>query len=277
MDFKYSVLMSVYVQEKPEYLYASIKSMLSQTLVTDDFVLVCDGPLTDGLNRVIWHYQALHPELFQIIRLPENIGIGAAANTGLSFCRNELVAKMDSDDIAVPERCEMQLAYFRRDNQLDIVGGQIEEFHGEVQNIVSKRRVPLAHQDVLNYAKRRSPFNNQTIMYKKSSVLAVGGYSSLRRCEDYDLFIRMLLNGCKSTNCGDVLVYYRMTEDTFKKRGSLENLKCFFFIHRMAYTKGFCSFWDFLIPCAGQTLLSIMPVCARKCLYRSILRRIEPL
>ena len=275
MDLKYSVLMSVYAQENPDYLCASIKSILSQTCVANDFVLVCDGPLTDGINNVIGHYQTLHPELFQIIRLPKNIGIGAAANTGLFFCRNELVAKMDSDDISVPERCKIQLAYFQKDNELDIVGGQIVEFWEDIRNVVSERRVPLMHQDILRYARRRSPFNNQTIMYKKSAVLSAGGYSSLRRCEDYDLYVRMLSKGCRSANCPDVLVYYRMTEATFKRRGSLENLKCFFHIHKMAYAEGFCGFWDFLLPCAGQSVLSIMPIRARKWLYCSALRKIR--
>lgn len=270
---KYSILMSVYKKENPAYLKSSIDSMLCQTRPPDDFVIICDGALTPALDRVLDTYKLRYPDLMQIIRLPVNRGIGNAANEGLAFCRHNLIAKMDSDDISVPDRCEKQLIFFQNNPQLDIVGGQLAEFYHDISNITAYRRVPIEHQNIIDYAKKRSPFNNQTVMFKKSSVLLAGGYSMLRRCEDYELYIRMLLQGCLTANCGEVLVYYRMTKNTLKRRGSQENLKCFFYVHMTAYKKGFCCLSDVVIPCLGQVLITITPCRIRGWLYRLILRR----
>ena len=103
----YSVLMSVYAKERPEFLRLSTESMLAQTVKTNNFVLVCDGPLTPELDAIVAELQQKHGDLFHVIRLETNQGLAHALNRGLRECKNELVARMDSDDIAVPDRCEM--------------------------------------------------------------------------------------------------------------------------------------------------------------------------
>ena len=130
----YSVLMSVYFKEKPEYLRQAIESMLCQTVQTDDFVLVCDGPLTADLNEVIAEYK--DNPIFHLVRLKENVGIGLAANIGIEHCKNELIAKMDSDDIAVAQRCEWQLHEFKMNPELAVLGGQLYEFVDSIDNVV---------------------------------------------------------------------------------------------------------------------------------------------
>lgn len=110
----YSVLMSVYSKENPTWLRLAIESMQTQTLPTSDFVLVCDGPLTPELDGVIAEKQRQMGETLTVVRLEKNVGLGNALNEGIKHCRNELVARMDSDDIAYPDRCEKQVAIFNK-------------------------------------------------------------------------------------------------------------------------------------------------------------------
>ena len=112
MGEKYSVLMSVYYREKPEFLRQSMESILHQTVPTDDFVLVCDGPLNPELDAVIAQMQQAFGPVLYVLRLKQNGGLGKALNAGIQHCKNELVARMDSDDISRPDRCEKQLKVF---------------------------------------------------------------------------------------------------------------------------------------------------------------------
>lgn len=270
---EYSVLMSVYEKENPEFLNQSVQSMLNQTKKTNDFVLVCDGILNDALYRVVDNFCKEYPEVFNVIQLNSNLGIGSAANIGLSQCKNELVAKMDSDDISHKNRCAIQLAAFNEHPDITIIGTDISEFEGDIDNISSVRCLPAQHQEIYKFAKRRSPFNNQTIMFKKKSIMAVGGYSSLKRCEDYDLFVRVLSAGYKAMNINQPLVSYRLTPNAIRRRGTLVNTKSFILVRWKIFKSGYSSFLDFLIPCLAQLALNIMPIRLQKYIYRKFLRK----
>ena len=269
----YSVLMSVYHKEKPEYLRDSIQSMLDQTTRTNDFVLVCDGPLTPELDAVISDFNNRNAELFQIVRLEKNMGIGCAANEGLEHCKNDLVAKMDSDDISRNDRCEKQLIAFAADPTLHIVGSHIIEFMDDLNNEISRRIVPLEHADIVKYARRRMPFNNQTVMYRKHKVMEAGGYSLLRRCEDYDLYVRMLSNNCLARNIDDYLVWYRLTDNAFERRGTWEQLKGFTQVRWKMYRQGFSGPFDFFLPCCAQLMITLAPYKLKRYFYTRILRQ----
>lgn len=268
----YSVLMSVYYKEKPEFLRESIQSMLNQTVPTNDFVIVCDGPLTPELDTVLKQFNQDNPDLFQIIRLPKNVGIGAAANTGLKYCKNNLIAKMDSDDISRETRCEKQLEIFSEFPNLDILGGQLSEFEDSTDQIFAIRKVPLNQDEILIFAKRRMPFNNQTVMYKKKKVLEIGGYSPLRRCEDYDLFVRMLQGGCIAKNLPDVLVDYRLNKNAIQRRGMMKNFQGFVQVRWRMYMRGFSGLMDLILPCLGQLFISIVPNKLKIEFYKRCLR-----
>lgn len=268
----YSVLMSVYYKEKAEFLRASIKSMLDQTVPPDDFVIVCDGSLTAELDKTINEFCSQKPTLFQIVRSEKNVGIGAAANLGLKYCKNDLVAKMDSDDISRPDRCERQLKVFRQIPELAIVGGQLSEFEDTPEHVVAIRKVPLNHEDILTFSKRRMPFNNQTVMYRKQAVFEAGGYSPLKRCEDYDLYVRMLQLDYDAKNLPCVLVDYRLNQGAMSRRGTVENFKGFFQVRWKIYKSGYSSFIDFIFPCLGQVVVSLIPNRLKYEFYKKFLR-----
>lgn len=216
---KYSVLMSIYYKEKPEYLRLAIDSMINQTIPPDEIVLVEDGPLTDELYVVIDEYMEKYSGLIHKVVNETNLGLGLALNNGLTHCKNELVARMDTDDISLPKRCEEQLEIFKADPNVDIVGGDITEFIDVETNIVGRRTVPVGDKEIKEYMKYRCAFNHVAVMFKKQAILKVGGYKDWFWNEDYYLWIRMLENGCTFANTGTVLVNVRTGADMYSRRG----------------------------------------------------------
>jgi len=234
---KFSVLMSVYIREKPLYLRQSINSLLNQTVKPDEIVIVKDGPLSKELDDVIQDYVSNYPNLFTIVTSENNMGLGLALNLGLKYCRNELVARMDSDDISLPDRCEKQLKVFQLDHRLDILGGNIAEFIDVESNIIGKRIVPSDDREIKKYIKKRCPFNHMTVMFKKTSVLRAGNYQECFFNEDYYLWIRMLEAGCKFGNIPDILVNVRVSQEMYKRRGGKKYFKSELFIQRYMLEK----------------------------------------
>lgn len=221
----YSVLMSVYHRESAPFLRQSMDSMFGQTVPPREFVLVCDGPLTDKLDRVIEEEQAAHGDVLKVVRLEKNVGLGAALNQGLQACTCELVARMDSDDISLPDRCEHQLEVFREKPEIVICGGLIEEFSTDPAMVESIRTVPETDEEIRVFAKKRNPFNHVTVMYRKAGIDAAGGYQSFYLLEDYYLWIRLLHRGEKGYNLQRPLVRVRTGEKMFERRGGWKYVK----------------------------------------------------
>ena len=270
---KYSVLMSLYVKEKPEYLKAAIDSIIDQSVSPDQIVIVKDGPLTEELIGVLDEYVCRHPELFHIVTSEVNIGLGRALNLGLRECKNELVARMDTDDIAKRDRCERQLLEFEKNPELDLIGSSVDEFYHSPSEIVSRRVVPQKHEDIYEFAKRRSAFNHPTVMYKKSKVLAVGGYGDLRRNQDVDLFGRMLFSGCIAANIEESLLYFRSNDALAKRRKSWENTKSYINTIKKFWKMGYASFGDYATVALAQTCMFLMPVRLQHWVYKKFLRK----
>lgn len=269
----YSVLMSVYFGEKPEYLRESLDSIFSQTIPTNDFVLMCDGPLTEELDAVVYEFSQNYPECLHVIRLEENHGLAHALNHGIKFCKNDLVARMDSDDIALPNRCELQLQKFHEDPQLIIVGGAINEFEGSPNNVISHKHMPESYEDLLHYAKFRNPFNHSTVMYRKSAIIAIGSYPDNILHEDYALWGNLLLSGAKACNLPDTLCYMRVDNGLYNRRGGYQYWKQAIRLRWQLYRSGLYTFPSFILVSCGLTLVCLLPNSVRKKIYRSLLRR----
>lgn len=272
MTDNYSVLMSVYYKEKPEYLKEAIDSILNQTVKTDDFVIVCDGPLTEGLDKVIADYVKTYSGLFTVYRLSRNMGLAKALNNGILQCKNELIARMDSDDISAPDRIEKQIAAIN-EKKADIVGANIIEFVGNINNTGNSRIVPENNEDIITFAKKRSPFNHPTIMYKKSAVIAAGFYEDYRFFEDYNLWATMLNMGYKGYNIQENLLYMRGGEEMYKRRGGFSYVGCIYRFKKHLKKIGFIGEKDFLVGVLGHAVVSIIPNGIREKIYSKLLRK----
>lgn len=215
----YSVLMSVYEKEKPEFLLLSLQSMINQTIKPDEIVLIEDGPLPEGLQNTIKTIDLQNPGLLHILCNEKNLGLGPSLCKGVSACRNELIARMDSDDLSVPERIEKQLKVFAEDPDLAICGGTIAEFANDPEIITGYRQCPSTNEELRKFIRKRCPFNHMTVMYRRSQVLAAGNYQEYLYNEDYLLWIRMMEHGMKMRNLPEVLVRVRTGNDMFSRRG----------------------------------------------------------
>lgn len=265
---KYSVLMSLYKKENPEYLRIAIDSMLNQTVAPDEIVLVEDGPLTDELYAVLDEYPMLHRVKNEI-----NLGLGLALNVGLKECRNELVARMDTDDCSKPERCEKQLQIFLEKPYLAIVGSHIDEFVDDISNVISQRIVPITYEEIFKFAKKRSAFNHPAVMYSKTAVLENNGYADLKRNQDVDLFGRMLFNGYKAENIDEALLWFRSSDELAKRRKSWQNTWSYIATIRNFWKMGYSSFTDYAIVGIAQTGMYVMPIKLQNYIYKNFLRK----
>lgn len=268
---KYSFLTSVYYKEKPENLRLSIESMLNQTAAPDQIVLVKDGKLTAELDAVIDEFAAKYPEVFTIITLEENKGLANALNAGLKECRNELVARMDSDDVSVKERCALSLAEFEKDTDLGLLGTGMYTFVGSPDNVIGERYQPADFNKIKKALRRNDPFFHPTVMYKKSLVLASGGYAAeLRRRQDYDLFSKMVNDGVKATNIEKPLLYFRTTDDYYLRNKNKESCVNRIIVQKRIYRRKECSFFDYLYVKTVFTAVRFMPLWLYKLLYKKI-------
>ena len=270
-SWKYSVLMSVYEKDKPVYLRQAIESMLHQTVPAEQFVVIVDGPISKELDAVILEYEK-DEDLFTIIRLSKNSGLANALNIGLGYCRNELVARMDADDISLPTRCEKELEYFRTYPELAICGCNLDEFYGRPDNIKTSRVVPETYDEIKKFMRRRQPFNHPTVMYRKFKVLEMGGYVPLKRKEDFDLFSRMLSSGCQAANIGEALYLYRADENNYARRKSWQNFKCALYVYWRHLMRRGCSLGDYMIICGAEFIFMMLPDKAMKKVSDRLLR-----
>lgn len=269
----YSVLMSVYKKDSPNFLTDAIASMLKQTVLCDQFVLVEDGPLPQKLQEVIDYYKQEYPNLFSVVKLSENIGLGQALDKGLEVCRNDLIARMDADDISLPVRCEKLLNLFAENPKLALAGTNIDEFYDSPQNVVSSRKVPCDYESICKFMRRRSPFNHPTVMFKKSEVNRCGGYGKMKRKQDFDLFARMLNMDCFALNINESLLLFRSNRDNYKRRRSWEYCKSYLDVAVVNYKRGYCSIWDLAYIFAGQLTLHFSPMWLMKLLSDKLLRK----
>lgn len=253
---KYSVLMSLYIKEKPDYLRHALDSMINQTIKPDEIVLVEDGPLTDELYAVVEAYK----DQLHLIVNNTNLGLGPALNRGLEACKNELVARMDTDDIAVLERCEKQIRFLEDNPAITIVGGQIEEFIDDPSNITGRRIVPETDKELKAYMKKRCPFNHMTVMFKKSDVIKAGNYQDWFWNEDYFLWIRLALGEFKFANLPDILVHTRIGTDMYKRRGGDKYFKSEIGIQKFMLDKKMIGCGTYLINCGKRLMVEkLMP------------------
>ena len=270
---KFSVLMSLYLKEKPEYLNEALKSVINQTVKPNEIVIIYDGPITTELKNVVKQYVSNNPGLIKIIDNPENKGLGLALADGVPQCTYELIARMDTDDICRKDRFEKQLEEFVKDPRLDICGSHILEFEEKEENIVARRRVPLVDKDIKEYQKRRDGFNHVSVMFKKKSVLAAGNYQSCLLMEDTLLWANMFMNGAKGKNIDDYLVYVRIGKDMYERRGGFDYYKKYKAGRRKVYETGYISWVNYKMTLIVQFIVAAIPNRVRGFVFKNLLHR----
>ena len=270
---KFSVLMSLYIKEKAEYFDECMQSILSQSVLPAEIVIVFDGPISDELRKMVDRYKTENPGWIKTVENEKNKGLGLALADGVPVCTYELIARMDTDDIARADRFEKQLEMFMNDSELDICGSHIIEFEGSIDNVLSKRKVPIIHRDIAEYQKQRSAFNHMTVMYKKSTVLRSGNYEHCPLMEDDMMWIRMLIAGAKCTNVDDYLVYARTGNAMIERRGGWEYYKKYKSGRKKILETGYISKWEYFYTITIQFIVALMPGKIRGFVFKKVLHR----
>ncbi len=269
---RFSVLISVYFKENPSFLSQALSSIENQTLKANEIVLVKDGPLTDELDEVISSHADASFTPYIIIKLEENVGLGKALNAGLEHCSYEWVARMDSDDIALPDRFEKQFSTLAENPDIDILGSWICEFDDEPALCRKERRVPETHESIVKFAKYRNPLNHMTVVFRKSAVGEVGGYQRMNGFEDYYLWMRMLLHGKRFANIPQVLVKARTGAGMIGRRQGWKYAKDELALEKAAYQIGFWTRLDLVQNFFTRFLPRLLPVFIVEKLY-NLLRK----
>ncbi|MGM9568218.1 MAG: glycosyltransferase [Clostridia bacterium] len=269
---KFSVLMSLYIKEKEKYFDECMQSILSQTVLPSEIVIVFDGPISKDLRKRVQIYCDENPGLIKTIENEENKGLGLALADGVPACTYELIARMDTDDIARKDRFEKQLNMFMNDPDLDICGSHIIEFEGSIDHVLSKRVVPIHHKEIAKYQKRRSAFNHMTVMYKKSTVLKAGNYEHCPLMEDDMMWVRMLIAGAKCANVDDYLVYARTGYAMIERRGGWEYFKKYRRGRKKILDTGYISNGDYYKTIVIQFIVSLIPKKMRLFVFVKLLR-----
>lgn len=269
----FSVLISVYKNEEPEYLDIALSSVENQTIRPNEIVIVEDGPISTSLKKVILKHQKYFGDGFKDIISKKNRGLGAALRLGINYVSTEWVARMDSDDYSVSDRFEKQLKIIKQEPDLAVIGGQVKEFSENINNIIGVRNVPTTSELIFKFCKWRSPFNHPTVMLNKKKILSVGGYSSFGNLEDYYLWINVISNGLKVRNLDSYLTYMRVDEGMYSRRGNLKNVIYFYKLRNYLYNHKMINRFEELIGDVVSTVNIILPTSIRKQLYREFLHK----
>ena len=267
----FSVLMSVYQNDKAPDVSDALDSVLRQTVKPDQIVLVLDGPVPDQLRSTIERY-ADENGVLELVPLEENVGLGKALNAGLAYCRNEYVARMDSDDLSLPDRFEKQLSYLEAHPETDVLGGQIAEFDSAMEKELAVRSVPISMEEIAERMKTRNGMNHVTVMYRKSAVLAAGNYQHCPYFEDYYLWCRMIKAGYRFHNLDSVLVNVRTGEGMYQRRGGKAYNEAIKGFQKKILDLGMIGRGRYWINLAVRLSVANMPNALRGYLYKTKLR-----
>ena len=265
----FSVLMSLYAKEKPQYLRECFESLVAQTHQADEVVLVFDGPVTPELEVVVAEFEAKLP--LKVVKLVKNNGLGKALNEGLKHCAYDWVFRMDTDDVCLPQRFAKQIAFIERYPETVVFGGQIAEFDRDVNHIVSYRHVPTAAQEIIKFTQRRCPFNHMTVAYQKSAVVSCGGYEDLQ--EDYSLWIKLIAQGKNVANLPDILVYARVGNGMVGRRRGLNQAKAEWRLFKLKYRLGIQGLFSGLYTFVLRSTARFLPGVLLKTIYHKFLRK----
>ena len=268
---QFSVLLSVYRKEKPEYLKMSLESIRLQTVEPDEIILIEDGVLTKELYLVIEEYLKVLPNM-RVYKFDKNKGLGLALRKGVELSRYELVARMDTDDIAEPERFRIQMDFMENNPQISVCGGLMREFND--RGIISQvKNMPETQKEIWKYAKYRNPINHMTAMFRKADVLNAGNYRNFPYLEDYNLWSRMLVKGYKFYNIQKVLVKARVSDDLYNRRGGIAYCQRYLILRQIQRKIGLLKPWDYIKACGITILITLVPNTIRKLVYIKMLRK----
>lgn len=269
---QFSVLMSLYFKERPEFLKASLNSVFAQSKRANEVILVEDGPLTEELYKILDEYESEYKELKRV-KLSKNQGLGKALNHGLNHCNNELIIRMDTDDICFPDRFQKQVSFMEAHPDIAALSGWIVEFEGNIYNQISIKRVPETDDEIRRFGVIRNPLNHPATIFRKKDIQAVGGYMHFPLFEDWYLWARLMCSGYKLWNLQTPILYFRTSADMYKRRGGIRYAIDSYKFQLMLHKLGLISYFQAIKAGILRGAVYILPNKTRKFIYKNLLRK----
>lgn len=268
----FSVLMSVYSKEKPAYIREAMESVFNQTVRPAEVVLVEDGVLVDGLYKEIASLCASHPEI-KVVKSETNQGLGKSLALGLTHCTYDIVARMDTDDVCKPDRFQRQLEVMDKHPEIDVCGAWIDEFVDKKENVISQRRLPETHDELFRFGKKRNPMNHPVTMFRRQAVESAGGYQHFPLFEDYYLWARMMIQGCRFYCIPDALLWFRTNPEMYRRRGGVKYAMDEVRFEWTIFLLGYINIFEFVINSATRIVTRIIPNSVRHLIYKRIRKK----
>ena len=272
-NVKFSVLMPIYIHEKDDELRLAIDSVINQTLMPNEIIIIADKDIPQNTKMILDEYKSKYPDIFNPVILKESASLGQSRAIGVEMAKYDIIANMDADDIARKDRFQIQINFMKNNPEIDVVGSWITEFEGTPDNIYAIRELPQNLKDIINFCKFRSPINNMTIMYKKKSLIEAGNYSSLQGMEDFELWGRMLVKGYKLANIPECLVNVRAGRNLINRRKGFKVLNYELAVFKRFYNYGFISKYEYCKAISLKFLLRMIPNWLRGFIYNNFLRK----
>lgn len=274
---KYSVLMSVYKKDSPEYLQIALKSIYEQqSIKPDEIVIVVDGPIPENLREVLDSFKKDKEKIVKIIQQEQNKGLGEALKKGTEYCTGDYIFRMDSDDISVFDRFEKQINYIEKHSNIDVLGGNIAEFQKSIDEENKRLRVcPMNHEDIVKMGKKRNPMNHVTVCIKKEALVNSGGYQSLLYLEDYYLWLRMIVNNCKLENLNETLVLVRVGNGFEGRRSTKKHIEGWRTLQNFMKKNKMINFLEAKLNMIYIRVFVSTPPWIKKIIYKFILRKTD--
>jgi glycosyltransferase involved in cell wall biosynthesis len=268
----FSVLLAIYKNDNPRFLHEALQSLVEQTLVPNEVVIVIDGPIGQTLSSIVEQYQQQHTISWKLIALEENVGLGKALAIGLNHCSYDVVARMDSDDICYQDRFEKQLQFLQSNPPICAVGTYITEFIAQPNDINKIKVVPATHAQIIAFSKLRNPMNHPTVMFRKSAVVDAGGYMHMPLFEDYFLWMRMIHKGYQMANLKEPLLHFRFSEQALNRRHGISYLKKEFDFLKSCFQLKLISTYSFSRALVTRLPLRLLPKSVLQLVYTKLLR-----
>lgn len=268
-----SVLMSIYSGTEPGEFSACLESVKAQTLLPSEVVVVIDGPVNTLVEQNLAELEKCTSFNVKVLRFAVNRGLGAALADGLVACQHGLIARVDTDDISVPERLETQYQHLLESPDISMVGGLLEEQYTSNNSTVPLiRPVPIGADEIVSKCRYRNPVNHPTVMFRREHVLQAGNYQSLLWFEDYFLWARLIMSRRSLGNLDKVLVRTNADRDYFDRRGGLKYLKQEIALTHKFREIGFHNILQSVIFICSRVLMRALPLRARSAVYARFLR-----
>ncbi|BBG84330.1 glycosyl transferase [Aeromonas caviae] len=269
---KFSVVIPIYSGVDYDLLLSAVNSVTSnQTIRPYEVLIVSDGK---GTEDICHRLQRDIKYLLKFLSYDKNRGPGFARDFGIRNATCEYVAIMDADDISLSERFELQIDEFKRNPNLSLCGGYIREYDFSCQDRspCSIRTVPIKHQDICSAIGIKSPFNNVTVMFRKSSYILSGGYPAMRSSEDYYLWGSFISSGLEVMNIGSILVDVNFNIAAINRRRGLKYFYDDLKTQRHLYHSNCINLFRFVLNLIKYFCFRLMPAVFIKKIYLRVLR-----